>query len=123
MVNELSVFELLRFDCIIFHRLRNKIVPFRCTPFKKSGGSGGRGGGGIGLGGGGGGQNPFARVASHKSVSVPFTVNILKFRTLSLRKYAYSNILRILPSKNENFQIKHSDIYHIPAQNIDCGWF
>ena len=23
--------------------------------------------------------------------------------------------------KNENFQIKKSDIFHIPAQNIDCG--
>ena len=24
--------------------------------------------------------------------------------------------------KNENFQIKKSDILHIPAQNIDCGY-
>ena len=22
----------------------------------------------------------------------------------------------------ENFQIKNSDIFHIPAQNIDCGY-
>ena len=27
-----------------------------------------------------------------------------------------------LPPKNENFQIKHSDIFHISAQNIDCGY-
>ena len=40
----------------------------------------------------------------------------------SLRKHAYSNILKILPPKNENFQIKHSDIFHISAQNIDCGY-
>ena len=40
----------------------------------------------------------------------------------TLRKYAYSNILKILPSKNENFQIKTSDIFHISAQNIDCGY-
>ena len=40
----------------------------------------------------------------------------------SLRKHAYSNILKILPSKNENFQIKISDIFHICAQNIDCGY-
>ena len=26
-----------------------------------------------------------------------------------------------LPPKNENFQIKNSDICHISAQNIDCG--
>ena len=24
--------------------------------------------------------------------------------------------------KNENFQIKKSDIFHISAQNIDCGY-
>ena len=28
----------------------------------------------------------------------------------------------ILPPKNENFQVKHSDIFHISAQNIDCGY-
>ena len=41
---------------------------------------------------------------------------------MSLRKHAYSNILKILPSKNENFQIKNSDIFHISAQSIDCGY-
>ena len=40
----------------------------------------------------------------------------------TLRKHAYSNILKILPPKNENFQIKISDIFHISAQNIDCGY-
>ena len=39
-----------------------------------------------------------------------------------LRKHAYSNILKILPPETENFQIKNSDIFHIPAQNIDCGY-
>ena len=39
-----------------------------------------------------------------------------------LRKHAYSNILKILPPKNENFQIKNSDIFHVSAQNIDCGY-
>ena len=39
----------------------------------------------------------------------------------TLRKQAHSNILKILPSKNENFQIKKSEILHISAQNIDCG--
>ena len=38
----------------------------------------------------------------------------------TLRKHAYSNILKILQSKNENFQIKNSDIFHTSAQNIDC---
>ena len=45
---------------------------------------------------------------------------------LSLRKYAYSNILKILPPKNEKKKKKkkirkNSDIFHISAQNIDCG--
>ena len=39
----------------------------------------------------------------------------------SLRKHAYSNILKLLP-KNENFQIKIFDIFPISAQNIDCGY-
>ena len=38
------------------------------------------------------------------------------------REQAYLNILKILPPKNENFQIKNSDIFHISAQNIDCGY-
>ena len=40
----------------------------------------------------------------------------------SLRKHAYSNILKILAPKHENFQIKNSDIFRISAQNIDCGY-
>ena len=40
----------------------------------------------------------------------------------ALRKQAYSNILKILQPKKENFQIKYSDIFHTSAQNIDCGY-
>ena len=40
----------------------------------------------------------------------------------SLRKHAYSNILKILPPENENFQIKNSDIFRISPQNTDCGY-
>ena len=39
-----------------------------------------------------------------------------------LRKHAYTNILKILPPKNENFQLKNPNIFHISAQNIDCGY-
>ena len=39
-----------------------------------------------------------------------------------LRKHAYSNILRILPPKNENFRMKNSGSFHISAQNIDYGY-
>ena len=31
----------------------------------------------------------------------------------TLRKYTYTNILRILQPKNENFQMKNSDIFFI----------
>ena len=40
----------------------------------------------------------------------------------TLRKHAYSNILKILPPKTGSFRIKKSDIFHISAQNIDCGY-
>ena len=30
--------------------------------------------------------------------------------------------MRILPPKNENFQMKTSGSFHIPAQNVDCGY-
>ena len=46
--------------------------------------------------------------------------NLTKSHTL--RKHAYSNILRILPPKNENFQMENSDIFLISAQNIDCRY-
>ena len=41
---------------------------------------------------------------------------------ITLRKQAYSNILKILPLQNEKFPIKKSDIFHVSAQNIDCGY-
>ena len=41
---------------------------------------------------------------------------------VTLRKHAYSNILKFLPPKNEYYQMKNSDIFHIPAQNIHCGY-
>ena len=43
-------------------------------------------------------------------------------KTFSLRKHAYSNILKILQPKKEIFFIKNSDIFHISVQNIDCGY-
>ena len=49
-----------------------------------------------------------------------FTRHILDSQ--SLRKHAYSTILKILPPKNVNFQMKNSDIFHISAQNIDYGY-
>ena len=43
-------------------------------------------------------------------------------KVMTLRKHTHSNIQKSLPPKIENFQIKKSDIFHISAQNIDCGY-
>ena len=40
----------------------------------------------------------------------------------ALRKHAYSNILYILPPKNENFQIKILIFFIFLLKNIDCGY-
>ena len=40
----------------------------------------------------------------------------------ALRKQAYSNLMKILPPKTENFQIKILIFFHISDQNIDCGY-
>ena len=40
----------------------------------------------------------------------------------TLRKHVYSNILRILPPRNENFQMKNSGSFHHSAQNRYCGY-
>ena len=39
-----------------------------------------------------------------------------------LRKHAYSNKLKSLQPKRGKFSDKNSDIFHISAQNIDCGY-
>ena len=43
-------------------------------------------------------------------------------RTMISILHAYSNMLKILPPKNEKFQLKNPNIFHISAQNIDCGY-
>ena len=44
------------------------------------------------------------------------------FIFMTLRKHAYSNLLKTLQTKKGNLPIKNSDIFHISAQNIDCGY-
>ena len=46
----------------------------------------------------------------------------LHFLKLSLQKHTFSNILRILPPKNEKFQMKNSSSFQIPVKKIDCGY-
>ena len=42
--------------------------------------------------------------------------------TENFTTYWKTRLLRILPPKNENFQMKNSGNFHISAQNIDCGY-
>ena len=49
---------------------------------------------------------------------LPGFIKIMWVLIRSLQKQAYSNILKILPLKNENFQIKNSEFFHISDQNI-----
>ena len=46
----------------------------------------------------------------------------LQHHKVELRKQAYSNILKILPPKNEKNFIKILTFFQISAQNIDCGY-
>ena len=39
----------------------------------------------------------------------------------SFRKHAYSDILKKFTTKKGKFSDKKIDIFHIPAQNINCG--
>ena len=41
---------------------------------------------------------------------------------IHITKTRLSNILRILPPKNENVQMKNSCSFHISTQNIDYGY-
>ena len=53
-------------------------------------------------------------VKPYANMQQSFSWNITKTR---LFKY-----IENLPPKTKNFQIKNSDIFHISAQNIDCGY-
>ena len=46
----------------------------------------------------------------------------IAFLCFTLQKQVYSNILKILPPKSENIQIKIFVIFLISAQNRDCGY-
>ena len=44
----------------------------------------------------------------------------LYFSITKTRLFKYTE--NFTSQKNENFQIKNSDIFHISAQNLDCGY-
>ena len=54
--------------------------------------------------------------------SFSFIIRLSNHNFFTLRKHAYSNILNILPPKNENFQIKYCDIFLISVKYIVYGY-
>ena len=67
-------------------------------------------------------RGPF-KVGSLKSEALDKKYEVeRKTHEVTLRKHSYSNILKLLWPKKENFQVKNSDIFHISGQNIDCGY-
>ena len=67
---------------------------------------------------------PYVKISFLFRIYIDFTVfNKIKVKLPrnSLRKHAYSNILKISPPKTESFQIKILMFLYISAQNIDCG--
>ena len=46
----------------------------------------------------------------------------VKYTFFTIRKTCLFKKMKILPPKNENFQIKNSHIFLISTQNIDCGY-
>ena len=67
-------------------------------------------------------QNIFSGTKRKNNSKCSMLKSLSSMLSFTLRKHAYSNILKILPPKYENIQIKNSDIFHISAQNIDCGY-
>ena len=43
-------------------------------------------------------------------------------QALAITKTCLFKYTKNFTTKNENFQTKNSDIFHISAQNVDCGY-
>ena len=50
----------------------------------------------------------------------PEQIESVQFSITKTRLLKYT--VNFTAKKNENFQIKNSDIFHISAQSIDCGY-
>ena len=63
-----------------------------------------------------------------KKCSLPFSVDPFLAQTqnfedlLITKTHLFKYTEKFTTKENENFQIKNSDIFHISAQNIDCGY-
>ena len=58
-------------------------------------------------------------VSNWPKLAIPGQENLDTFNYFHpLRKHAYSNLLKILSPNIEHFQIKNSDIFHMPKTQI-----
>ena len=64
--------------------------------------------------------HPLSSVVSFGTIWGLYVVIMPFLRYLSLRKHAYSNILKMLPPTNENIQIKILIFFIFLLKNIDC---
>ena len=56
-------------------------------------------------------------------IDIPYLeVRKSAFCRLKMESCQLVSLLRILPPKHENFQMKTSGSFHISAQNIGCGY-
>ena len=81
--------------------------------------------GGVGGVGGSGGLNQFYSRETSSLVLMQLQItNICSIcvRIMKTRLFKYTENFTTNHQKNENFQIKFSNIFHISAQNIDCGY-
>ena len=53
---------------------------------------------------------------------VTYSAVLIAAEGFALRKHACLNIMKILPPKNESFQNKKYDLFHISVHNINCGY-
>ena len=62
------------------------------------------------------------RIRKINTIATSIYESVVDFPNPHNEKHAYSNILKIWPPKKWKFLDKNSDVFHISAQNIDCGY-
>ena len=70
-------------------------------------------------------QNPICAILKQESICVTvktITFNSSKERLIITKTYLFKYIEKLIAEKLKFFRQKNSNIFHISAQNIDCGY-
>ena len=67
-------------------------------------------------------ENLLCRHGPGNFFAIKLTIMCLSAHVNTITKTCLFKYTEIFTTKNENFQIKNSDIFLIFAQNIDCGY-